>query len=114
APVAAAAATVVGAAVVPAAAGTALICLVLGARLGGVNDHMAVLALALALAAQALHLADGRVDDPALVGVHGLHREAAAAAAHLLADLLGQGGQVVFPLAAVAGHVQAQDRKSVV
>src|SRR5699024_38428 len=93
---------------VAAAAAAALVGLILGVGGGGVDDHMAVLPLPLALAAHALHLADGRVDDPALVGVHGFHGKAAAAAAHLLADLLGQGGQVVLTLAAVAGHIQAQ------
>ena len=90
------------------AAGTCICALGHSVGVGGVDDHTAVTALALALAADALHLADGRVDDAALVGVHRFHRKAAAGAAHLGADALCQCGQVALALVAVAGHIEAQ------
>ena len=105
-----AAAAAIAAAVTAAAgsAGTCICALSHSVGVGGVDDHTAVTALALALAADALHLADGRVDDAALVGVHGLHGKAAAGAAHLGTDALCQCGQVALALVAVAGHVEAQ------
>ena len=97
-------------AIAASAAGTALAIGVLGLCIGcgGVDDHTAVTAFALALAAHALHLADGRVDDAALVGVHGFHGKAAAGLAHLGTNALCQCGQVALALIAVAGHIQTQ------
>ena len=91
-------------------AGTALAIGVLGLCIGcgGVDDHTSVTAFALALAAHALHLADGRVDDAALVGVHGFHGKAAAGLAHLGTNALCQSSQVALALIAVAGHIQTQ------
>ena len=106
--IAAAAAIAVAVTAAAGSAGTCICALSHSVGVGGVDDHTAVTALALALAADALHLADGRVDDAALVGVHGLHGKAAAGAAHLGTDALCQCGQVALALVAVAGHVEAQ------
>ena len=106
--IAAAAAIAVAVTAAAGSAGTCICALSHSVGVGGVDDHTAVTALALALAADALHLADGRVDDAALVGVHGLHGKAAAGAAHLGTDALCQCGQVALALVAVTGHVEAQ------
>ena len=48
------------------------------------------------------------MNDAALVGVHGLHSNAAARADHLFAQALGQCFQIGLTLVAVTGHIQAQ------
>ena len=48
------------------------------------------------------------MDDAALIGVHGLHRKAAAGLADLGADALCQCSQVALALVAVASHIQTQ------
>ena len=93
--IAAAAAIAVAVTAAAGSAGTCICALSHSVGVGGVDDNTAVTALALALAADALHLADGRVDDAALVGVHGLHGKAATGAAHLGTDALCQCGQEI-------------------
>src|SRR5699024_477698 len=108
----AAAAAPVAASAVPAgtAAAPAVVPVrqVAGVGVGGVDHHAAVGAFALALAAHAVDGGNGGVDQMALVGVHRLHLVVAAGALDTLGNAARQGGQVVLPLAAVAGHVQAQ------
>ena len=84
----AAIAVAAGAAAIAPRAALAVGVVGLGIGSSGIDDHTAVTAFPLALAAHTLHLADGRVDDAALVGIHGLHGKAAAGAAHLGTDAL--------------------------
>ena len=90
----AAIAVAAGAAAIAPRAALAVGVVGLGIGSSGVDDHTAVTAFPLALAAHTLHLANGRVDDAALVGVHGLHGKAAAGLAHLGTNALCQCGQV--------------------
>ena len=69
---------------------------------------MAGRAFALALAAHALDIGDGGVDDVALVGVHRLHLVVAAGADDAVCNALGKGREVVLALVAVAADIQAQ------
>ena len=101
--VTAAVAALAAAAAVAAAAGGGIH----GVGAGAADDHAAVLTLTGTLAAHAFHLADGGVDDAALVGVHRLHGVGTAGLGDLGAHALGQSDQIALALAAVAGHIQS-------
>src|SRR5690606_22794635 len=71
--------------------------------------HLAVLARAYALGAYAGLLAEGDVDDPALVGRHRLERDHVTGLADLLRDVPREVDEHLLAAAAVALDVNAED-----
>ena len=89
-------------------AGVVTVGQVAGVGVGGVQHHAAGGTFALALAAHALDVRHGGVDDVALVGVHRLHLVVAAGADDALCQTLCQCAEVILALVAVAADVQTQ------